>query len=135
MLIQWSEKLAVGIAEIDNQHQRLIALINELSEIEHDQQKEMQAVEKALDELVSYTLYHFGTEERLMEDYVYADEETHLRGHEQFLETITQMVENFSENEAVTAQQIINYLSVWLNQHILRTDKALAAYLLKRGVN
>ncbi|MCC6132451.1 MAG: hemerythrin, partial [Acidobacteria bacterium] len=55
-LITWSDELSVGVSAFDNQHKRLVALINEL----HDAMsagKGSKVLGKILSELADYTVY------------------------------------------------------------------------------
>ena len=63
-LMVWDNSFSVNVKEIDAQHQKLIALINDL----HDAMKTGKAKDvlgKILSDLTDYTVYHFGNEERL----------------------------------------------------------------------
>ena len=65
-LIDWSESMSVGIPGIDEQHKKLVQMINEL----HEAMKARKAADvmgKILDELIRYTTTHFGFEEKLMQ--------------------------------------------------------------------
>ncbi len=132
-LIQWNDTLSVGIGEIDKQHIKLIGLINQLNDAiqsGHDQ----EALAGVLDELVAYTMYHFGTEERLMELYAYTELAPHIERHEQFLIDITTFIERYQERSSPQlAKDLITFLSDWLSNHILRTDKELASFLTQHG--
>ena len=64
-LIVWSERYSVGISRIDEQHQRLIDLINDLHGAMLEKQEEPE-LSKILDGLAAYAVSHFATEETLM---------------------------------------------------------------------
>lgn len=53
-LIQWSDSLSVNIAEIDAQHKRLVAMINDLNEA-MKQGRGRDVIVRIVDGLVSYT--------------------------------------------------------------------------------
>ena len=64
-VLKWSESLSVEVASIDEQHKRLIGLINSFYEdlnLGSSKEKMLELI-KALKE---YTVYHFSTEERYM---------------------------------------------------------------------
>ena len=61
-LIPWTEELSVGIPAIDEQHQKLITLINELHRA-IESGKGHEKLERIVDELLVYTREHFGYEE------------------------------------------------------------------------
>ena len=65
-LIKWNDSFSVGVVEIDLQHQKLVALINDLNEAML-QARGKTVLTRILNELVSYTVVHFGTEEKYFE--------------------------------------------------------------------
>ncbi len=132
-MIEWNGSLAVGIAEIDEQHRKLITLIQHLQSVDRHPERESSLVEQALDEMVAYTMYHFGTEERLMEEYAYPQDAGHLAQHERFLADVTGMMETFMSGSRVSASEIGQYLGDWLIQHIQHTDRQLAIWLAERA--
>ncbi len=85
-LITWSDQLTVGIEEIDQQHQKLVQLINGL----HNHMLAGDAsdiMNKVLDRVIEYTGFHFKTEEQLMLKYSYPDSEAHQHEHNELVDT------------------------------------------------
>ena len=61
-LMQWNEKMSVGVSTFDNEHKKLIDLVNAL----HDgiqANRTPDVLGKVLDGLISYTATHFKHEE------------------------------------------------------------------------
>jgi hemerythrin-like metal-binding protein len=131
-LISWSNMLSTGIAEQDTQHKKLIDLINQLNDA-------MQAghsadvLGKVLSELVNYTVFHFGYEEKLMAQYKYEDTPAHKLEHAKFVQTAGDLKKKFDAGNAVISVEIMNFLRDWLTNHIMKTDKKLGQALLKLG--
>ena len=66
MLIEWKDKYRTGIAEVDHEHQELVALINTLHE---ETKKSADAdVEGFFGDLLAAISSHFALEERAMRD-------------------------------------------------------------------
>jgi len=132
-LISWSNMLSTGISEQDNQHKKLIDLINQLNDA-------MQAghgadvLGKVLNELVNYTVYHFGYEEKLMAQHKYEDTPAHKAEHAKFVQTAGDLKKKFDSGNAVITVEIMNFLRDWLTSHIMKTDKKLGQALNKLGV-
>ncbi|MGC3218355.1 bacteriohemerythrin, partial [Pseudomonas aeruginosa] len=61
----WQDDLKTGIQDIDNQHKRIVEMINHLHVAQ--QGKEHAAIAEVIEELVDYTQSHFAFEETLME--------------------------------------------------------------------
>ncbi|MBF0369385.1 MAG: hemerythrin family protein [Magnetococcales bacterium] len=124
----WNDSLSVGIPEIDKDHQRLIDLLNDLiqSVAENKESEEMEIV---LEELLSYTLWHFRHEERLMQTYEYDGFMEHKNEHASLLEQAVNLQNKFkAEGEGITPE-VLDFLKEWVTKHILGTDMQMAKYL------
>jgi hemerythrin len=135
MRLIWNAELVTGVRQIDLQHQELIELINEL-ESAHDRGQDDLALADVLPRLTSYALFHFGTEEGLMAKVAMntAYAQTHLNEHRLFAEKVTQMKGASGESASQTVVQLLDYLTSWLFEHIMKTDKALAKLILTRPI-
>ena len=63
-LFLWKKSYEIGIDEIDNQHRKLVGIINELSDAMMVQ-KGYKAVPHILEQLTDYIQFHFTTEEEI----------------------------------------------------------------------
>ena len=62
-LMEWNEKLAVGVALLDADHHKMVGMINDLYDaIKTGNSKEVLGL--ILDRLVNYTRFHFSHEEQ-----------------------------------------------------------------------
>ena len=122
-----AEAEMLGLAEIDAQHKALVALANRLYHaIEGTQDYDLQA--SLLDELVSFTQYHFSSEEMLMDRYGDPAAAPHKRQHAQ----LVSQVQFF--RHALThggGQVVLSALRPWLIRHIRTFDRALATFIAK----
>ncbi|WP_262966819.1 bacteriohemerythrin [Methylobacter psychrophilus] len=133
-LITWSDKLAVGVEIIDQQHQKLVQLINGL----HAHMVAGDAPEimcKVLDRVIEYTGFHFETEEQLMQEYDYPYSTTHKRQHIDLVNTAVSLQEKLKTGNTHITMETMHFLQDWLQHHILETDKKFAAYLKSKGVH
>ena len=119
-LLVWQAELDTGIDVIDQQHHRIVALINQLAEATT---RDDQAA--VLEELVDYTLSHFAFEEELMEEAGYAFCAAHKRVHEVFVKRVSEYRMRFQAGEDIT-DELRTMLSRWLFNHIRGDDKAYA---------
>lgn len=132
-LITWSEKYAVHVKEFDQQHQKLVTLINDL----HDAMKAgkgKEVTELILDELISYTDYHFKAEEKLMKQHTYSAFDTHISEHKGFVAKVTEFKNAYLKGKATLSLDIATFLRDWLINHINGTDKKYSDFFKDKGV-
>lgn len=126
--VVWESKYSVAIPSLDDHHKKLFELINALDSA--DQTK----VQATLKELISYTQYHFGKEEEILQANAYPDFTAHLKIHLDFIRKMKEFTTNFHSGTGVSAASIQTYLSDWLRDHILVLDKKYAEFLAGRGI-
>jgi hemerythrin len=132
-LIQWNNNLSVGIAEIDGQHQRLVKLINDLNDaMKVGKGKEITG--KILNELTSYTLNHFATEEKYFDKFNYPESVAHKDEHSKFVQKVSAFKNDFEESRVSITIPIMNFLSDWLKNHIAVIDKKYQPFLTAQGL-
>jgi hemerythrin len=133
-LIIWSDSYNLGIQEIDEQHQMLISMINELHE-QMQSGKGNEATGKILDKLISYTKYHFATEEKYFDQFVYPWASGHKKEHSDFTQKIMSFQGIFRQGKPYLSLSVLNYLSIWLRNHISDSDRKAGHYLITLGLN
>jgi len=133
-LIVWNDKLVTGIGKIDEQHQILVNLFNEAN-IKLTANNNAKFLEEITRNLLSYALYHFETEEGLMQKYDYIensieDADAHIRQHRSFSAKVVAVRNDIKAGVLVSREDLLSFLNSWLIDHILNTDKQFAAFLL-----
>ena len=129
--LDWSPELSVGFEEIDDDHKKLIEMLNALSDAatEAKGNRADAVVGQVLNELLSYTMWHFRHEERLMQTHGYPDFFEHKTQHGDLGEQATGLQKRFQDGNLDVAGEVLPFLKSWLADHILGTDKKLAAFL------
>ncbi len=132
-LIKWNDFYAVNIGVIDNQHKKLIELINKMYDAMRAN-KGKEAVSTVLAELVDYTVYHFETEEQLLLQYGYAEFEAHKVIHDNLTRRAKELKSRLERGTDLLTMDVMLFLSNWLNVHILEVDKKYSPYLHSKGI-
>jgi len=132
-LIQWDSRLALNVGEIDKQHQKLVVMVNTLNAA-MQQGKGKDAVGQILDGLVSYTQYHFGAEERLLDQHGYPESPTHKTEHVAFVKKIGEFKEEYRQGKLGLSIGVMTFLSDWFRCHIMGTDRKYVPHLIAMGV-
>ncbi|MCU7939344.1 MAG: bacteriohemerythrin [gamma proteobacterium symbiont of Bathyaustriella thionipta] len=132
-LIQWNNELSVGINSIDEQHKKLVNLINELNDALQSG-KANQVLAGIFDGLAVYTINHFGYEEELFAQYGYPESQAHKNEHRVLIQQVNDLQEKMNQGDFMISVEVMVFLKNWLINHILKTDKAYAQFLKDKGV-
>ncbi len=121
-LITWSNEYCVNINEIDEEHQELINLINNLEDAYKAWQ--IKLVDHSLfrwyfNEFTMFMNYHFQTEERIFKERNYRNLDYHENEYDILSTKLLETQKNIAKAEMFAAEEIINFITHWLNQHIL----------------
>ena len=114
----WQDDLNTGIQVIDNQHKRIVEMINHLR---RPARQGTRGDRRGDRELVDYTLSHFAFEETLMEDAGYQFSRAHKKIHELFIRRVSEYRVRFQAGEDV-GDELKGLLSRWLFNHIRNDD-------------
>ena len=135
-VMTFDEAFTTGVEEIDDQHRNLISLTNEAGVMLQGSPRPA-VVRNVVQELLSYAIYHFRTEEALMREYGYVEcdrtaAEAHVQCHRSFSAQVVETQESLQRGDYVDSDALLDFLSEWIRGHILGTDQHLAAFILAR---
>jgi hemerythrin-like metal-binding protein len=91
-------------------------------------------IEKILDGLLSYTIYHFGTEEKYFDQYSFPFVEGHKKEHAYFTQKVSSFQDSFKHNKERLSLEVLNFLMVWLLNHIGNSDRKACLFLSQSGL-
>ncbi|MCG8636086.1 MAG: bacteriohemerythrin [Desulfobacterales bacterium] len=132
-LMPWGDRLKIGIASVDDQHRELVAMVNALYKAMKMRTGAKQAG-RILERLADYTAYHFKFEEDLFKKYGYTEQESHKKIHRELVAKVTGFKEEFEEGKAALSTELMEFLTDWLRDHIMKTDTAYVSFLKEKGV-
>ena len=124
-LIEWKKEYSVGISKIDNQHKKIIKILNQAIGQQFSGQNEKE-IEEILDNLQNYIKEHFKTEEDYMLKHQYAGYEEQRNEHNRFIDLLFESQKEYYKNGRVTSINILNFVWDWFSHHILILDKQLS---------
>ena len=131
--ISWNEIYSLGIEKIDNQHKKLIEIINKLFD-SFSEGKAEDIIPEIIKELTEYTQYHFKTEEELFEKYNYPEKESHTGRHNEFINNVKDWKEKLNNNNKELPYELMEYLKKWMLQHILKEDKDYGKFFKEKNI-
>jgi len=131
-LIVWSNSYSVNVAVMDQEHQRLVDIVNNLyAAMRSGRGKDV--IGSILDELINYTKTHFAHEERLMKESGYDGFDEQKRSHESLLSQVVEIQAKFKAGTALS-QEVLSFLKSWLVNHIQGLDKRYGPAMKKNGI-
>jgi hemerythrin len=130
MAIQWTDDLATGVAEIDDQHKELFERIDRLFRACNQAQGRLE-IGKTVAFLEEYVDTHFTAEEEIMQERSYPDYDAHKAQHAYFRNNLLAIRQQLDEEgPGVHIVILTNRLVVdWLRNHIRKLDRAFGNYL------
>jgi hemerythrin len=121
-LLDWSPSLSVDVAEMDVEHQKLLALVNNLNEA-MKQGRARDELVLVFDALAHYTQMHFTSEERFMEQIGYPDLAQHRQEHAELIRQVTAFKADYDAGKALISVKLMGFLREWVRDHIQKSDK------------
>ncbi len=129
-MIEWDDSFSVGISIIDEQHKKLINIINDTIALILDKAvDEMQfskygeSILGILDEMAGYAKEHFATEEAYMLQFGYTEYSHHKEEHFNFFNKVTDYRNKINGDDYQIACEIFEFLKKWIVDHIKVVDK------------
>jgi hemerythrin len=132
-VFEWSAKYSVGVREIDDQHKKLIALIQQLDGAMRQGQGK-RILGDILSGLVKYAGSHFATEERLMKTHGYPEYDQHKEKHGKMTQKVLDIQDEFETNGSNLTLDVMKYLENWVDKHILGTDMKYSSFFREKGL-
>jgi hemerythrin-like metal-binding protein len=133
-LMTWTEKLAVGVKVLDDDHKKLVGMVNQLYDaIQSGRGKD--SLGPILDGLVDYTKVHFAREEQLFSQTGYTASAAHHKEHEDLTRQVLDVQQKYKAGVSGTLSlEVMNFLKNWLITHIQGSDQKYGPHLNSKGI-
>ena len=133
--IIWTPEYSVGVEEFDNQHKKLIDLINQLDELYIQNKFDQIDVSPIFKELMDYASQHLEAEEHYFKLYNYAQKDEHVSLHNSYRQKILDLqLEYEKASSKETLFKINNFLNEWWTWHINNVDKEYTEFFHANGL-
>ena len=123
---EFSDEYLTGISLIDKEHRELFRIIGEVRQLIGNDfaYDKFDDIVSLLEELKEYTKFHFADEEEYMKSINYEGLEAQQRAHDAFVARLEEIdLTQIDENQQKTLEDILAFLTEWLVNHILHSDK------------
>jgi hemerythrin-like metal-binding protein len=131
--INWSSKYSVGVGMIDEQHKRLIWMLNRMIGAE----KASTGSEVIADLITQMTIYaqeHFKFEEGLMAEFGFPLFDQHKQSHNKYRKKVADLCTAVPLNVPVVPEVMLNFLTKWWQNHILIEDMEYKSFFKTKGI-
>src|SRR5664279_4966655 len=108
-LFTWYEKYSVNNEELDGHHKILFNILNKLYENCMDDAN-ANRLDQLIEELISYSNYHFTAEEQHMRNSGYAEIDRHMIEHRAFTERTIQLKQDVEKDDFEGSKELIVFL-------------------------
>lgn len=127
VFLVWKDSYAVGHAVIDDQHRRLVGLINDLY-VALQQNQGSALLGTVFDELENYSRTHFATEEEILRQCRFPKLPSHKVLHDYMIARTHRLRVELQGGEAAAKTVLVLLKEWWLN-HICGCDRTYIPYI------
>lgn len=131
--ILWTDKLSVNVEKIDDQHKKLVDMINNLSDA-MSQGKGKDVIEKIICELEDYAAEHFAAEEKYLDKFHFFDRLYHKEKHKAFINKVSEFSAEYKNGNVTLSLSVMGFLKDWLINHIVGEDKQYTKCFNENGL-
>lgn len=126
--IEWHPSYSVGVRQLDEQHQVILALINRLASAGRlDVHSEV--ISEVLEALTRYANDHFRSEEELLARHGYAGVGEQKEDHTQYRLKVARLCLDASRHKTSLPEELTAFLRDWWVRHILERDMKFRPFL------
>lgn len=127
-ILKWRESYETGVEEMDEQHKRLIQLVNKMYGIIRDK-KGFESLGVILNEMTDYAEQHFRDEEALLDKCGSPDLESQKKSHREYSARVNELLAVAKDDKHSAAQDLYTFLRHWWIDHIVGEDKKYGLFL------
>ncbi len=133
-IINWKNEFSVGVKEMDEQHKKLLGMINRLIAEQHTL-TDPKTIAELLTEMTDYAQVHFRAEEYLMAEYGYDQKKQQELQHQAFIDKTISFYSASDMGPNVLSVALLDYLGSWLVGHILKEDMKYKEFFNSKGLS
>jgi len=121
--IKWADCYSVGVKSMDEQHKKLIEMINSMQG-----KYDAGVMFDVVMQMFNYAAEHFHAEEALLRKHSYNGLDHQIQEHKLFLHKASEFAGK-NLGHPVTHREVTSFLADWLTHHILHEDMQYRNFL------
>ncbi len=133
-LVKWEVGRSVGVKILDEQHEAMLAVLNDLHTAAL-RGKMQRVTSEQLSKLTRWSQEHFRTEERLMESTGYPGLAEHRAKHQELTRTIGEYISRHEESDCTCYVQLLYFVRNWFRDHVKEEDQKYTPWLNAHGIH
>ena len=132
-LVEMSKEMVTGIEEMDEQHNRIVAMLNDLfnAVVGKSNAKRRNELIKTF---TDYTSFHFSNEERYFEDFNFENKDAHKKAHAAFLKLIRELEVAINKGKKEEPNKVLLAMRDWLENHFKTDDQVYVDLFKSNGL-
>lgn len=131
----WNEEMTVGVEELDRDHKKLIALLNEVEDA-ISAGRSSDSMNEILQRVMESVKSHFAREEKFLFDSGYPDAAARRSEHDLILKTGLELQARFrNSSSSMNSHELRSSLQNWLDNHIQGADMKFGPHLNAHGIH
>ena len=130
-MYEMKDEYLTGIGEIDKEHAVLFEIAEEIYQLCGNEfvPDKYDEIVNLVERLKQYTVMHFEHEEAYMERIGYKKMFTQKVQHENFRNKLEALdLESIDENQEQAIEDLLKFVTDWLVEHIMGTDKQIGEF-------
>lgn len=131
--VEWISKFNLGINEIDEQHIKLVGMMNKICSALNEGE-ENKVIAGVIKEIWDYAHYHFELEEKYFDEFHYEKAEAHKAWHRTFYKKVEELAKEFDEGIKSVSLDTIAFLGGWFIDHTQTFDREYVTLFHEHGL-
>jgi methyl-accepting chemotaxis protein len=132
-LLEMAQNMLTGIEEMDEQHVRIVDMMNELFKAIVSKANTKQRNE-LIKTFTDYTSFHFNNEERYFEDFSFDEAANHKKAHSDFIKLIRELEVNINKGKEEAGNAVLVKMRDWLINHFTNDDQMYVELFKANGL-
>jgi len=120
--ITWKDELSVGVEKLDQQHQKIIDVLNQLITLINLEVTDESQYSSPLQMMLVSIREHLHFEEYMLKKFNYPDFQAHAQIHEDLFTKLDHYESRLKNLDLQTITELVGYLKGWWIDHIYQTD-------------
>jgi hemerythrin len=132
-LVAWSDTYTVKVRQFDDQHRKLMEMVNKLHDAMRAEKRLLIQVD-VMTTLAGSLQTHFSDEERLMRHYMFPGVVPHKKAHDQMLTQVRNFQRKAESGENTITHGVMIFFKDWLVHHIRVEDAKYGPFMNGKGL-